>query len=109
MIGRLTNTVSLNELNKQDLVKILSTVKNNLIDQYEQLFNMDGVRLTVTKDAINSIVERTLTLKTGARGLHTEIERVLMCHMYNMNNYKKKGIKDVVIDQHQVNKPSILI
>ena len=109
LIGRLTTTVSLNELNKQDLVKILSTVKNNLINQYEQLFNMDGVRLTVTKDAVNAIVERTLMLKTGARGLHTEIERVLMCHMYNMNNYKKQGIKDVIIDESQVNKPSILI
>ena len=77
--------------------------------QYEQLFNIDGVRLSVTKDAIEAIVDRTLMLKTGARGLHTELERVLMCHMYNIHNYVQAGIKDVNIDKHQVNKPSILI
>ena len=61
------------------------------------------------KDAIEAIVDRTLMLKTGARGLHTELERVLMCHMYNIHNYVQAGIKDVNIDKHQVNKPSILI
>ena len=109
LIGRLTTSVTLKELGRKDLIQILSKVENNLIQQYEQLFNIDGIRLTVTKDAIEAIVERTLTLKTGARGLHTEIERVLMCHMYNIHNYVQAGIKDVNIDQHQVNKPSILI
>ena len=109
LIGRLTTSVTLNELGRTDLIQILSKVENNLIHQYEQLFNIDGVRLAVTKDAIEAIVDRTMTLKTGARGLHTELERVLMCHMYNIHNYAKAGIKDVNIDKHQVNKPSILI
>ena len=109
LIGRLTTSVTLNELGRTDLIQILSKVENNLIQQYEQLFNIDGVRLAVTKDAIEAIVDRTMTLKTGARGLHTELERVLMCHMYNIHNYAKAGIKDVNIDKHQVNKPSILI
>ena len=109
LIGRLTTSVTLNELNKKDLIQILSNVENNLIQQYEQLFDIDGVRLSVTKDAIEAMVDRTLMLKTGARGLHTELERVLMCHMYNIHNYVQAGIKDVNIDKHQVNKPSILI
>lgn len=109
LIGRLTTSVTLNELGRTDLIQILSKVENNLIQQYEQLFNIDGVRLAVTKDAIEAIVDRTMTLKTGARGLHTELERVLMCHMYNIHNYAQAGIKDVNIDKHQVNKPSILI
>lgn len=109
LIGRLTTSVTLNELGRTDLIQILSKVENNLIQQYEQLFNIDGVRLAVTKDAIEAIVDRTMTLKTGARGLHTELERVLMCHMYNIHNYVKANIKDVNIDKHQVNKPSILI
>ena len=109
LIGRLTTSVTLNELGRTDLIQILSKVENNLIQQYEQLFNIDGVRLAVTKDAIEAIVDRTMTLKTGARGLHTELERVLMCHMYNIHNYVQAGIKDVNIDKHQVNKPSILI
>ena len=109
LIGRLTTSVTLNELGRTDLIQILSKVENNLIQQYEQLFNIDGVRLAVTKDAIEAIVDRTLMLKTGARGLHTELERVLMCHMYNIHNYAQAGIKDVNIDKHQVNKPSILI
>ena len=109
LIGRLTTSVTLNELGREDLIQILSKVENNLIQQYQHLFSIDAVNLTVTKDAIDAMVDRTLMLKTGARGLHTELERVLMCHMFNLNNYVKQGIKEVVIDQHQVNKPSILI
>ena len=109
LIGRLTTSVVLNELGHKDLIQILTKVENNLIQQYEQLFNIDGVRLTVKQDAVKALVERTQMLKTGARGLHTEIERVLMYHMYNLNNYKKQGIKDVIIDEDQVNKPSTLI
>ena len=108
LIGRFTNTVALTELSTNDLVHVLSGVENNLVEQYQYLFNLDNVKLDVTKDAIQSIALRTQELKTGARGLHTELERTLMPHMYNVQNYRQQGIKSVIIDSNQVNIPTIL-
>jgi len=108
LIGRFTNTVALQELTTIDLIHVLSGVENNLVEQYQYLFNLDNVKLDVTKDAVEAIAQRTQTLKTGARGLHTELERTLMPHMYNVQNYRQQGIKSVTIDSSQVNKPTIL-
>jgi len=108
LIGRFTNTVALEELSTQDLIHVLSKVDNNLIEQYRYLFKLDDIKLDVTKDAVEAIAKRTQALKTGARGLHTELERTLMPHMYNVQNYRQSGIKDVTIDTTQVNKPAML-
>ena len=108
LIGRFTNTVALQELSTGDLVHVLSKVENNLVEQYQYLFNLDDVKLDVTQDAVKAIAKRTQTLKTGARGLHTELERALMPHMYNVQNYRQQGIKSVIIDTNQVVKPTIL-
>jgi len=72
------------------------------------LFKLDKVDLELTQDAIETIAKRTQTLKTGARGLHTELERALMPHMYNVQKYRQQGIKRVILDSNQVNKPTIL-
>ena len=108
LIGRFTNTVALEELSTQDLIHVLSKVDNNLIEQYRYLFKLDDIKLDVTKDAVEAIAKRTQALKTGARGLHTELERTLMPHMYNVQNYRQSGIKDVTIDTTQVNTPAML-
>ena len=108
LIGRFTNTVALEELSLDDLKHVLSGVENNLIDQYKYLFGLDKLTLDITSDAVDAIVKRTQTLKTGARGLHTELEKALMPHMYNVQNYRQQGIKSVIIDSSQVNKPTIL-
>jgi len=108
LIGRFTNTVALEELTIDDLKHVLSGVENNLVEQYKYLFGLDKLDLTITSDAVEAIVKRTQTLKTGARGLHTELERALMPHMYNVQNYRQQGIKSVTIDSSQVNKPTIL-
>lgn len=108
LIGRFTNTVALEELTLDDLKHVLSEVENNLIEQYKYLFGLDKLTLDITSDAVDAIVKRTQTLKTGARGLHTELERALMPHMYNVQNYRQQGIKSVTIDSSQVNKPTIL-
>jgi ATP-dependent Clp protease ATP-binding subunit ClpX len=108
LIGRFTNTVALQELTTSDLIHVLSGVENNLVEQYQYLFNLDNVKLDVTKDAVEAIAQRTQVLKTGARGLHTELERTLMPHMYNVQNYRQQGIKSIIIDSSQVNKPTIL-
>ena len=108
LIGRFTNTVALEELSLDDLKHVLSGVENNLIEQYKYLFGLDKLTLDITSDAVDAIVKRTQTLKTGARGLHTELEKALMPHMYNVQNYRQQGIKSVIIDSSQVNKPTIL-
>jgi ATP-dependent Clp protease ATP-binding subunit ClpX len=107
-VGRFPNWVSLKELDKADLIRILTEVKNNYIEQYHWLFKEDGVELTFTKPALDLIAEHTLTNKTGARGLHSELERTLIPHMFNLRHYANKGIKCVEIDPAQVNKPTAL-
>jgi len=72
------------------------------------LFSLDDVKLDIKQDAVRTIAQRTQTLKTGARGLHTELERTLLPHMYNISLYKEQGIKTVMIDEQQVNKPKLL-
>ena len=107
-VGRFPNWVSLQELSKQDLVHILTGVKNNFVEQYKWLFAEDGVELQFTDLALDTIAERTLSSKTGARGLHSELERVLMPHMYNLKRYPGIGIKCVEIGPSLVNIPIAL-
>ena len=104
-VGRFPSIISLEALTKDDLVTILTGVKNNLISQYKWLFDQDGVELEFEQDSLDLIADRTLAKKTGARGLHSEIERVLMPHMYNLQNYKEHNIVKIAIDKNQVNTP----
>jgi ATP-dependent Clp protease ATP-binding subunit ClpX len=108
-VGRFNNIVSLQSLNKQQLITILTGVNNNLIEQYRWLFNQDGVDLEFDQVSLDLIAERTLATKTGARGLHTELERVLMPHMYNLHDYRARKILKVIIDKTQVNTPMTIV
>jgi ATP-dependent Clp protease ATP-binding subunit ClpX len=107
-VGRFQNWVSLAELSKQDLVQILTQVKHSYISQYSWLFNCDNVELTFTDASLDLIADRTLKNKTGARGLHSELERVLLPHMFYLRQYHKQGIKTVKIDVDQVADPVAL-
>ena len=107
-VGRFTTTVSVQNLTKDQLIHILTDVKNNYISQYKYLLGLDGIELVFTEDALDQLAENTLILKTGARGLHTEIERVLMCHMYNTRDYRKNSIKKLNINREQILKPTII-
>jgi ATP-dependent Clp protease ATP-binding subunit ClpX len=108
-IGRFTTNVSIGDLTKDELVKVLTNVKNNYISQYEYLLSIDDIDLTFEDSAIDQLAENTLKLKTGARGLHSEIERVLMPHMYYTKKYRENNIKKINIDQEQVLNPKALI
>ena len=107
-VGRFPSWVSLTELSKLDLVRILVEVKNNYISQYHWLFEQDQVALTFTSASLDLIAEYTIKNKTGARGLHTELERVLLPHMYNLTQYRKQGVSVVEIDIDQVDNPQQL-
>lgn len=107
-VGRFPSWVALQELSKQDLLRILKDVKHNYISQYHWLFERDEVHLNFTQPALELIAERTLANKTGARGLHSELERVLLPHMFYLVEYRRNGITTVEIDVDQVNIPTRL-
>ena len=107
-VGRFPSWVALNELNKEDLIRILLDVKHSYIAQYSWLFEQDQVELQFSPDALETIADRTILNKTGARGLHSELERVLLPHMFYLASYRKQGINHVYIDVDQVNTPTEL-
>jgi ATP-dependent Clp protease ATP-binding subunit ClpX len=104
-IGRFTTSVVLEELVKDQLVKILTSVKNSFIDQYKYLFSIDGIDLKFTKDAIVQIADNCVVLKTGARGLQYEVEKTLLPHMFHISQYKEKNITELTITKNLVLKP----
>lgn len=108
-VGRFTTSVNIDALTKDQLIHVLKEVKNNYVQQYQYLFELDEIELEFSEEALDQIAENTLKLNTGARGLHTEIEKVLMPHMFNIHKYKKKGIKKINISQEQVLTPKPLI
>lgn len=108
-IGRFTTTVSIKDLNKEELLRVLSEVKNNYIEQYQYLLSIDDIKLMFTPSALEQMVENCLKLKTGARGLHTEIEKVLMPHMFNTKKYRENTIKEINITREQVLEPKSLV
>lgn len=107
-VGRFSSTVSLQGLSKFQLIDILTSIKNNFIAQYKWLFEQDGVVLDFDQDSLDLIADRALKSRTGARGLHTELERVLLPHMFDLPRYSKQNIIRVVINKDQVNTPMTL-
>ena len=107
-VGRFPSWVALAELSKADLVRILQEVKHSYVSQYQWLFQRDQIELKFSADSLDLIAERTIANKTGARGLHSELERVLLPHMYNLARYRTHGIRTVSIDTQQVNIPEEL-
>lgn len=83
-IGRVPVNVSLNPLQKDDLVRILTEPKNSIIKQYKKLFELDGVKLSFDEEAIEVIAQRSIERKTGARGLRSIMENVMMDIMYTI-------------------------
>jgi len=105
-VGRFPSWVTLEDLDEEQLIAILTDVKHNYISQYTWLFAQDQVELTFTPDSLKEIARRTRVNKTGARGLHSELERILLPHMYNLKRYQDQGIKSIEIDTSQVNNPT---
>lgn len=83
-IGRVPVTVSLDPLDEEALIRILKEPKSALVKQYQALFDMDGVRLEFTDDALEAIAAKAIQRKTGARGLRSIMENVIMDLMYTV-------------------------
>ncbi len=100
-VGRLPITATLEELDEAALMQILSAPKNALIKQYQRLFEMEGVGLDMREDAVRAIAKRAILRRTGARGLRTVLENVLLDTMYDLPSLE--GLEKVVVDSAVIN------
>jgi ATP-dependent Clp protease ATP-binding subunit ClpX len=108
-VGRFSSCVNLQNLSKQQLISILTQIQGNFVKQYQWLFEQDEITLEFDAESLDLIAERTLKTKTGARGLHSELERVLLPHMFDLPRYRKQNIPKVIINKTQVNTPMTLL
>ena len=104
-VGRFPSWVNLDELTTDDLIHVLTDTKNSLVKQYQHLFAVDHVDLDFDRSALETIAQRSADFGTGARALHSEMERVLLPHMFHIKRYRDRGINRVVIDKTQINNP----
>lgn len=99
-IGRLPVLVTLEELSKDALVRIITEPKNALVKQYKKLFDMDHVDLEIQPDAIEAIAEKALERKTGARGLRGIMEKIMTNIMYEVPS--RDDVKKCIITRETV-------
>ena len=102
MIGRFPVTAYLNELDENDLLRILVEPEDSLVSQYRDLFKLDDIELSFTDDALKEIVKKAVSLKTGARGLRRIIESSMLDIMFTVPDEKDK-IQEVIITPGVVN------
>ena len=99
-IGRLPILASLDDLDEKALIEILTVPKNSLIKQYKKIYSLEDVKLSFTKDALKSIATKAILRKTGARGLRSILEEILLESMYEIPS--EENINEVVINRDVV-------
>jgi len=100
IIGRLPVLTYLNPLDRDALTKILTEPKNSIVKQYEKLFEMDGIKLTFTPEALKLIVDKAMEYKLGARGLRSIVESIMMDAMFEIPSKRTKSF-DVTAEYAQ--------
>ena len=96
-VGRLPIVATLDELDENALIKILAEPKNALVKQYAKLFDMEGIELEFREDALRSIAKKAMDRKTGARGLRSIMEQVLLDTMYELPSMEE--VRKVIVDE----------
>ena len=100
-VGRLPVIATLEDLDVKSLVSILTKPKNALIKQYQRLFEMENIELSFTNEALSSISEKAIERKTGARGLRSILEGILLNSMFDLPGMN--GVSEVVVNEEAVN------
>ncbi|MDC1053311.1 ATP-dependent Clp protease ATP-binding subunit ClpX [Candidatus Pelagibacter sp.] len=95
-IGRLPMIATLEDLDEKSLIKILQEPKNSLTKQYQELFKLDGAKLTFKENALKEIAQKAIKKKTGARGLRSILENILLKTMYDLPS--QDNIDEVIVD-----------
>ena len=98
LVGRLPVIVSLDELDEEALLNILTKPQNAIVKQYTKLFAMDGIELSFTDDALEAIVKKTVEQKTGARGLRAVMEKILMPYMFEISKYREQAVLKIDVN-----------
>ena len=101
LIGRLPIVTTLQPLDEKALIKILTEPKNAIVKQYAAMLEMDGIKLNITKDGLSAIAKLAIERKTGARGLRSILEKILLKPMFDAPD--KKDLQEIVIDADVVN------
>src|SRR5204862_6880530 len=99
-VGRLPVLATLEDLDEDALAKILTEPKNALVKQYARLFDMENVGLTFTDDALRAVARKAIARKTGARGLRSIMEGILLDTMFELPTYQ--GVEEVVVNAEVV-------
>ena len=100
LVGRLPIVTTLQDLDEDALVKILTEPKNAIVKQYAAMLEMDGVKLTITDDGLREIAKKAVERKTGARGLRSILEKILLGPMFEAP--EKQDLAEIVIDKDVV-------
>ena len=101
-VGRLPVIATLEDLKEEALIEILTKPKNALIKQYQKLFSFENVKLEFTDDALSSVARKALEKDTGARGLRTILENILLDTMFNLPGIE--GVNEIVVNADVVQK-----
>ncbi|MBO9455968.1 ATP-dependent Clp protease ATP-binding subunit ClpX [Paracoccus sp. R12_1] len=104
-VGRLPVIATLTDLDEEALIIILTKPKNALVKQYQRLFDLEGVQLTFTDDALNAIAKRAISRKTGARGLRSIMEDILLDTMFDLPGMD--SVEEVVVNEDAVDNASV--
>ena len=105
LVGRIPMIVTLDDLDKKALVRILREPKNSLLNQYIKLFEMDGVDLYFDEAALDAIASKAIERNTGARGLRSIMEELMMSTMYEIPS--REDVGEVVISEAAVRKEAL--
>ncbi len=103
-VGRLPVVATLNDLNIEAMIKILNEPKNALVKQFKKLFELEGIKLTFTDEALNSIANKAIKRKTGARALRSILEKILLDSMFDLPSLQ--SVEEVVVNEDSVDKDS---
>ena len=99
-IGRLPMIATLEDLDEKSLIKILQEPKNSLTKQYQELFKLDGAKLVFKDNALKEIAQKAISKKTGARGLRSILENILLKTMYDLPS--QDNVEEVIVDASAV-------
>ena len=101
-IGRLPMIATLEDLDEEALIKILVEPKNSLVKQYQKLFEIEGVSLSVSDSALKAISKKAIERKSGARGLRAILENIMLDTMYEIPS--EPDVKEILISEETINK-----
>lgn len=99
-IGRLPVLATLSDLDEKALVEILTSPKNALVKQYQRLFEIEDVKLTITEEALQAIAHKAIARKTGARGLRSIMEGILLDTMFELPSYE--NVDEVIVNKEVI-------